>query len=92
MNVGGLYIAASNVSLFQYDDDSFILYRYVKDEIHPVQVTVHLQHPAQRLVDLMNGSTYPFRRIEGVYDKDPFEEYITEVVMEPGRYRTFKIV
>ena len=26
------------------------------------------------------------------YDKDPFEEYITEVVMEPGRYRTFKIV
>lgn len=92
LNTGGLYITASNVSLFQYDDDSFILYRYVKDEIHPVQVTVHLQHPAQSLVDLMDGSTYPFRKIEGVYDKDPFEEYITEVVMEPGRYRTFKIV
>ncbi len=92
LNAEGVYITASNVSLFQYDDDSFILYRYVKGDIHPVRVTVHLQQSAKELVDLTDGSTYTFRKVTGVCDKVPFEEYVTEVVADPGMYRAFRIV
>ncbi len=55
-------------------------------------MTVHTQEPAKELVDLTSGKTYPLRKIEGVYDKDPFTEYVTEIVTDPGMYRAFKVV
>ena len=55
-------------------------------------MTVHTQEPAKELVDLTGGKTYPLRKIEGVYDKDPFTEYVTEIVADPGMYRAFKVV
>lgn len=57
-----------------------------------IYVTVHTQEPAKELVDLTSGKTYPLRKIEGVYDKDPFTEYVTEIVTDPGMYRAFKVV
>lgn len=92
MNINGVYVTANNVSLFQYDDCSFIIYKYVKDEVHPVKVTIHVSREAKAIVDMKTGTEYPLRKIEGRMDMKKYVEFVTDVIAEPGIYRAFKIV
>ena len=48
----GLYISGRNVSLFQYSNDTFVLYCYAGSNALPERVSIHLLSPACHLTEL----------------------------------------
>ena len=98
MNVDGVFVTGRNLSLFQYEDGTFVLYRYVKDPIHDVRVTVHSLKPAEHIELLtpagwINGrdGVLSFRKVQGAFDLQPQEDWEADVVLTPGQFLAFRV-
>lgn len=92
LNVDGVYTTGRNVSMFQYDDGSFILYRYVREPIHTVRVTVHSGKPAAALEDVTTGKQYEVHHRKIAFNLERGEEWTADVDLQPGVYRMFRFV
>lgn len=87
-----VYGTGHNFSVFAYDDNSVIVYKYVKENNHPEKVTLHLKTEAKEIVNESNGMKYEVRKTAGFEDFEKYEEYVADVYIEPGRFEKLKIV
>ncbi len=88
----GLYISGRNVSLFQYDNDTFVLYCYAGSNALPERVSVHLLSPAHHLAYLNGKSTGNFTETFCHHQQWDEKEWTTSVLVQPGEFYAFKIV
>jgi hypothetical protein len=97
MNVNGLYVTGRNVSLFQYDDGTFVLYRYVTEPIHDVRVTVHAGADAKELVSLNTNphtgrkDIIPLREVKTSFDLEGRTEKTAQLILPPGEPAAFRL-
>ena len=87
-----VYISAVNTSLFCYDNNTFAVYRYVKDEIHPAKATVHIKRKASAIRDLVSGEEIKLQERVFRYDLEKVTEYVCDIFTEPGLIRAFEII
>ena len=87
-----VYISAVNTSLFSYDNDTFAVYRYVKDEIHPAKATVHIKRKASAIRDIVSGEEIKLQERVFRYDLEKVTEYVCDIFTEPGLIRAFEII
>ena len=87
-----VYGTGHNFSVFAYDDNSVIVYKYVKENNHPEKVTLHLKTEAKEIVNESNGMKYEVRKTVGFEDFEKYEEYAADVFIEPGKFVKLKIV
>ena len=73
----------SRVSLFVYDNDTFILYPYVMDNARPSRVRLHVKD-ARALITRPDG-----KKIEPLYASEG--EAVFEVKALPGKYTLYQI-
>ncbi len=96
-NYGGVYISARNVSIFDYDNNTFILYAHVTGQAHPVHATIHIQREDAKLTWLFAprylGSEYnvPLQDKEIHYDFKKLKEKVADVILNPGEFYEFKV-
>ncbi len=97
-NYGGIYVTAPNVSVFHYDNDTFILYAHVTDHAHPVTATIHIQDENVKLIQYfapwtkdgekqIELSKKTFR-----YDLKPATEMRADVILNPGEFYEYKVI
>ncbi|MCR5594918.1 MAG: hypothetical protein K6G12_03655 [Lachnospiraceae bacterium] len=84
------YATGKNFSLFTYDDGSMILYRYVKADLNAAHVVLHSKNKVNALVDIETGEKYPVTAITVSEDFETNEEYVADVVLQPGIFRKFR--
>ena len=86
-----VYISGQNVSLFQYDNDIFVLYCYAGKDSRPQTVSVHLLRKAARLCYLNTDRevllTPRICRHQGWKE----EELVGQVLVQPGDFYAFSI-
>ena len=90
---GGVYLESrAGVSLFPYDNGTFIIYPYATSQSQPATVMVHAAGEAEALE--MPAMKHPMTgeriRIEPLYRKDG--ETVFEVRTTPGRYDLYRIL
>ena len=96
-NLGGVYVSAPNVSLFQYDNDTFILYAHVTGKAHPVHATIHLQEMDARLIwhfaPVYLGENYaiPLADRQLYHDFHNIHEKVADIILNPGEFYLFQI-
>ncbi|MBO4788089.1 MAG: hypothetical protein J5531_04220 [Lachnospiraceae bacterium] len=86
----GEYVSGRNLSAFTYDDGSMILYRYVKEDLHPDTVTIHTRKKVRALVDTASGREIPVREERLWEDFTPAVEYAADVILQPGQFVKFR--
>lgn len=86
----GEYVSGRNLSAFTYDDGSMILYRYVKEDLHPDTVTIHTRKKVRALVDTASGREIPVREERLWEDFTPAVEYAADVILQPGQFVRFR--
>ena len=89
---GGVYLESrAGISLFSYDNDTFIIYPYSTGRSQPASILIHAAGEAEALV--MPARKHPFTgepiRIEPLYRKNG--ETVFEVRTIPGRYEVYRI-
>ncbi|MCR5377309.1 MAG: hypothetical protein K6E71_11245 [Lachnospiraceae bacterium] len=89
---GGEYVSGRNFSAFTYDDGSMILYRYVKEDLHPDTVTIHTRKKVRALVDTASGREIPVREERLWEDFTPAVEYAADIVLQPGTFAKYRFV
>ena len=82
----------SGISLFAYDNDTFIIYPYATSEAQPAAIRVHVRGDAKALEmpvhrDWMTGKK---TKVEPLYRKNG--ETVFEVPTQPGAYELYKII
>ena len=87
----GLYISGKNVSLFQYNNDTFVLYCYAGSNALPERVSIHLLSPACHLTDLNGKPIGNFIETFCHHQQWDEKEWITSVLVHPGEFYAFKI-
>lgn len=92
LSSGCIFISGQNVSLFLYDNDTFILYCYAAPGSIPETVTVHLSEPAQYLEVLENGQKIVPSVSEYPWNNRKATEYTTQVTIFPGDFHAYRIV
>ncbi len=96
-NYGGVYVTAPNVSIFHYDNGTFILYAHVTGHAHPVRATIHIQSENTKLVQYFAPrSRTEEKEIELTkkalhYDLKRVTELTGEVILNPGEFYEFKV-
>ena len=96
-NLGGVYVSAPNVSLFQYDNGAFILYAHVTGKAHPVHAPIHLQDTDARLIwhfaPVYLGENYsiPLADRQLYYDFHNIHEKVADIVLNPGEFYLFQV-
>ena len=80
------------MSLFQFDDGTIVIYKYVKEDNHAACVTVHSMREASCLRDKKTGKEYAFTKKDEVFDLKMQADYSTEVLIEPGIPVVFEVV
>ncbi len=96
-NYDGIYVTAPNVSIFHYDNGTFILYTHVTGHAHPVRATIHIQSDDAKLVQYFAPWTPSGEKeIELTkktlhYDLKPVTEMTGEVILNPGEFYEFKV-
>ena len=96
-NYGGVYVTAPNVSIFHYDNGTFILYAHVTGHAHPVRATIHIQSENAKLVQYFAPrSCTEEKEIELTkkalhYDLKRVTELTGEVILNPGEFYEFKV-
>ena len=88
----GLYLSGRNVSLFQYDNDTFVLYCYAGSNAVPERVSVHLLSPAHHLAYLNGKSAGNFTETFCRHQQWSEKEWTTSVLVQPGEFYAFQIV
>ena len=87
--VNGLWLEGpARVSLFPYDNDSFILYPYVMEKTQFTRVRVHAKHASALESPL--SRTQASRRIEPLYVQG--EEAVFDLPARPGEYCVYRIL
>ena len=86
----GEYVSGRNLSAFTYDDGSMILYRYVKEDLHPDTVTIRTRKKVRALVDTASGREIPVREERLWEDFTPAVEYAADVILQPGQFVKFR--
>ena len=84
------YASGRNFSMFDYDDGSMILYKYVKGNVRPSHVTLHTTKKAVALKDVLSGEKIPVHEVGFNEDFDKVTEYVADVILAPGVFRMFK--
>lgn len=84
------YASGSNFSMFAYDDGSFILYRYVKGDIHPAHIKLYTLKEAETLTDTVSGESIPVSPLTIVEDFEKMTYYTADVILPPGVFRKFR--
>ena len=84
------FVSGHDFSAFTYDDDSMLLYRYVKDPVRPAKVKVFTTGEYDYLMDMVTGE-----KIESnstwMYEEFELKRYqVAEVILEPGVFRLFR--
>ncbi|MCR5598753.1 MAG: hypothetical protein K6G19_11325, partial [Lachnospiraceae bacterium] len=87
---GGEFVSGRNVSVFTYDDDSMILYRYVRDDIHTDRVLFHTGRKVSALVDMVSGQRMSVRKVTRSEDYVLKSEYVAEVLAVPGIFSKYR--
>ena len=87
---GGEYASGRNFSMFTYDDGSFILYRYVKEDLRTDRVTLHTRKEVSALVDVESGRKIPVQKTVRFEDFRMLTEYTAEVILVPGIFRKYR--
>ncbi|WP_051209310.1 hypothetical protein [Butyrivibrio sp. WCD3002] len=95
-NLGGIYVSAPNVSIFHYDNGTFILYAHVTGKAHPIHATIHIQKEDAELTWLSApkylGENYklPLSPNEVQHDFGTIHEKIVDVILNPGEFYLYK--
>lgn len=74
----------TRISLFVYDNDSFIVYPYVMDEVQNTLVRIHV-NGARKLFDPVKG-----RDVQALYVCG--EDAVFELLANPGEYKLYTII
>ena len=101
-NYDGIYVSATNVSLFHYDNGTFIAYAHVTGQAHPIHATIHIQgeekkgierkliqHFAPRTPD--GDKEIELREVRTFHDLKPGKELVGEVILNPGEFYEFSV-
>ena len=93
INRKGIYISGRNVSMFMYDNDTFVLYGNMKAPVHPVHVTVHMDAGKYKaeLTDVTDDRKVEVYKKSLSYDFKWISEYTADVIIEPGEWKVFKV-
>jgi len=84
--VGGVYLeGGAEISLFVYDNDTFIVYPYVDNGVQPSTIKLHIMREAKALKLPVEG-----REIKPLYTDAA--ETVFEVRAIPGQYVLYQIV
>jgi hypothetical protein len=95
-NLGGIYVSAPNVSIFHYDNGTFILYAHVTGKAHPIHATIHIQKEDAELTWLSApkylGENYKLQLTpnEVHHDFGTIHEKIADVILNPGEFYLYK--
>ena len=82
--VNGVYLeGAPMISLFHYDNDSFILYPYLDRETHDTDIFLHVQD-AKALTDVVSG-----KRVEPLYTEAG--EAVFRIHAMVGKFRGYHV-
>ncbi|MCR5356142.1 MAG: hypothetical protein K6E63_01925, partial [Lachnospiraceae bacterium] len=84
------YASGRNFSMFTYDDGSMILYRYVKADVKPEHVTLRTGNKVKALKCITDGRTIPVHEITLHEDFEVFNEYVADVMINPGEFKMYK--
>ena len=96
-NYGGVYVSSPNVSLFHYDNDTFIAYAHVTGKAHPVHAKIHIQDEKATLKQYFarftpNGEKEIEKKKNSfLYDFKEIKEVTGDVVLDPGEFYLFEI-
>lgn len=90
--VRNIYISAKNVSLFLYDNNTFVLYCYAGKDSMPQNVTVHLLREASCIRSLDGVKQLSLTPRTCRYEDWTEQEWIAETVVLPGEFYAFEIV
>ncbi|WP_029233305.1 hypothetical protein [Butyrivibrio sp. VCB2006] len=96
-NYGGIYVSGNNVSIFHYDNDTFILYAHVTGKAHPIHATIHIKDENAKLFQLFAPKPWPEERELELtkkkvrYDFTERSELVGEMILNPGEFYEFKI-
>ncbi len=97
LNRDDIYVTASNVSLFHYDNGVMILYAHVTGKAHPVRATIHIRREKAKLTSLHGaGPGKGEREVEltehtSFIDYKPDKELTAEVVLNPGEFYEYRV-
>ena len=84
------YASGKDFSMFTYDDGSFILYRYVKDNVRPVHVKLYTKEDVSSLKDEVYGEKIPVAPYY-VWEEFELKKYmVADIILEPGVISKFK--
>ncbi|MBQ9332710.1 MAG: hypothetical protein IJS12_00055 [Lachnospiraceae bacterium] len=78
-----LYATGTDFSMFTYEN-GMILYRYAKADLHTDRVRIHTSRPVKALKCVDNGWEFPVNKVTVREDFEEREEYVADVVLEPG--------
>ncbi|MCR5177926.1 MAG: hypothetical protein K6C95_02965 [Lachnospiraceae bacterium] len=81
-----VYVSGSGVSVFTYDDGSIILYRYVKDDLHTVRVTLHSKKETKTLVNVETDDRIEVKKVTVFEDFESYDEWQADVLLTPGQF------
>ena len=92
LSANNMFISGRNVSLFLYDNNTFILYCYAREGSCPETVTLHLLKEASAVRTLAGKHTVSLcagvcRRLEQTE-----QEWTGQVLIRPGEFLAFEIV
>ena len=92
LSANNMFISGRNVSLFLYDNNTFILYCYAREGSCPETVTLHLLKEASAVRTLDGKHTVSLcagvcRRLEQTE-----QEWTGQVLIRPGEFLAFEIV
>ena len=84
------YVSGKDISMFTYDDDSLILYRYVKGDIRPSHVNICTVNKVRALKDELTGEIYPAMPYVTLEGFETHQYMLADVVLTPGVIRKFR--
>ncbi|MBO4678628.1 MAG: hypothetical protein J5626_03070 [Lachnospiraceae bacterium] len=87
---GANYVSGKNFSVFTYDSGDFILYRYVKGDVHTEKITVHTDCPIEAIVNLDNGMEIKADKEIRFEDFKRHEGYKATLFSEPGKFVKYR--
>lgn len=97
LNQGGVFVTGQNISLFAYDDGTYVVYRYAKNPVHEVKAVVHVQHPAKEIVFLTpyrnagGEASEPLHEVDAAFALRPVKEWEGLIRLAPGEFAAFRI-
>ncbi|WP_051538169.1 hypothetical protein [Butyrivibrio proteoclasticus] len=96
-NYRGVYVTGNNVSIFHYDNDTFILYAHVTGKAHPVHTTIHLQDENAGITHLFASRYFGEEKEldltpgEARVDFTSIKEKSCDLILNPGEFYEFRI-